>query len=127
MKTSQRFGVGISGLNCSCLLLGNHRTLFNVRNLQELSDSVEDATTDANSTLREALETSGAKIAQIQTGIQRGLAKQRYLSHLSDQYNDGFIDEESKCCILCKCDFSKVHLVLFVCLCCALTLPSRGL
>lgn len=78
------------------------------RNLQELSDSVQDVMLDANTTLQEALETSDAKIAQFQAGIHRGLAKQRYLRHLSDQYNGDTVDEEDKYCVLCNCDFSTV-------------------
>jgi E3 ubiquitin-protein ligase SHPRH len=84
-----------------------------IRNLQELSDSVEDVVLDANTTLHEALEASGAKLAQFQTAIQRGLAKQRYLHNLSDQYSGSPADEESRCCVLCKCDFSTVRTLLF--------------
>lgn len=100
------------------------RLLF-IRNLQELSDSVEDVVIDVNTTLHEALEVSRMKMAQVQAATQRGLAKQRYLRHLSNQYGGDALDEESKYCVLCKCDFSKVCPYLFR-LCTLLLCMTKG-
>lgn len=69
---------------------------------------MEDIVLEPDVSLQELLNASAAKATQLHVAIRRSVSKHRYLRYLSDQYNKDSEDDESNCCVLCKCEFSKV-------------------
>lgn len=82
------------------------------RQLQELSDSVVEVETSAGETIQGAALASATLIGGLEQAITRSLSKHRYLAYLKLQQSDEDMDEEDKCCVLCKCEFAKVCLYL---------------
>ena len=78
------------------------------RQLQELSDSVEDIEIPIDQTIQEAIAAAEAKILELQAVVRKGLAKQRYLEYMKMHQNEEEMDEDEKCCVLCKCEFTRV-------------------
>jgi E3 ubiquitin-protein ligase SHPRH len=82
----------------------NQRILY-FRQLQEISDSVTEITWET--TLADALTDSTTERKELEAKINTTRARQRYLEHLAKNKDDGVVDEDEDCCILCRCDFTR--------------------
>ncbi|KAJ3770452.1 SNF2 family N-terminal domain-containing protein [Lentinula raphanica] len=82
----------------------NQRILY-FRQLQEISDSV--AEVEFEGSKEDALEASETEAEVLEAKILATRAHGRYLEHLvkSNAVND--MDEDEKCCILCRCEFER--------------------
>ena len=78
------------------------------RQLQEISDTVMEATWE------DSVDTALANIAREQADLQKkidtGRARQRYLEHLAQSHNEGEVEEEERCCVLCRCEFVRGYI-----------------
>lgn len=70
---------------------------------------MEDVTTENGQTIPETIAALSTKITDLRAVIRRGISKQRYLAYLHDHYDEESLDEDDKCCVLCKCEFAKVR------------------
>lgn len=82
----------------------NQRVLF-FRQLQEISDSV--AEVEFNGTREDALHDSEKEKKDMDAQLTAKRAHQRYLENLVKSNEDDELDEDDKCCILCRCDFER--------------------
>lgn len=48
--------------------------------------------------------------ADLQKKIDVGRARQRYLEHLAESQHEGEVDDDERCCVLCRCDFVRGYL-----------------
>ena len=78
------------------------------RQLQELSDTVAEATWEGSVT--EAIAKAEIERADLDVKINTGRARQRYLEHLAKSQEEGTLDEDEECCILCKCEFTRGYI-----------------
>ncbi|OBZ74793.1 putative ATP-dependent helicase IRC20 [Grifola frondosa] len=82
----------------------NERVLY-FRQLQEISDDVVEANWEGD--LITAIGAVQAERARLDTKINAGRARQRYMDHLAKLQEDDEVDEDDKACILCKCEFNR--------------------
>ncbi|KII84144.1 hypothetical protein PLICRDRAFT_179819 [Plicaturopsis crispa FD-325 SS-3] len=83
----------------------NERILY-FRQLQEISDSVSEVTWET--TVTEAIQMCTAEEDELAAKINTNKARQRYLENLArHQTEEGEVDEDDECCILCRCDFVR--------------------
>lgn len=78
------------------------------RQLQELSDTVAEATWEGS--VIEAIEEHEAHATELGAKINTNKARQRYLEFLAKSQGEGTLDEEEESCILCKCDFERGYI-----------------
>lgn len=78
------------------------------RQLQELSDTVAEATWEGP--VVEAITRVENERAELDVKINTGRARQRYLEHLAKSQEEGTMDEDDECCILCKCEFTRGYI-----------------
>jgi len=50
------------------------------------------------------------KQAELDTKINTSRARQRYLDHLATSQQDGTTNEDDRCCVLCRCEFSRGYI-----------------
>ncbi|PCH42935.1 hypothetical protein WOLCODRAFT_90057 [Wolfiporia cocos MD-104 SS10] len=81
----------------------NERILY-FRQLQEISDTVAEPTWEGN--LVDAILAARLEERDIDTDIKTGRARQRYLNNLAETGEQGADDDDERCCVLCKCDFT---------------------
>ncbi|KIK58778.1 hypothetical protein GYMLUDRAFT_45086 [Collybiopsis luxurians FD-317 M1] len=97
----------------------NQRVLY-FRQLQEISDSV--AEVEFEGTRQDAQDGSEKEMKDLDAKIIAKRAHQRYLDHLVKTNEDDKMDEDEKCCILCRCEFERgfitscAHIFCEVCL-----------
>lgn len=48
--------------------------------------------------------------AELQKKIDTGRARQRYLDHLARSQHENEIEDEERCCVLCRCDFVRGYI-----------------
>lgn len=82
----------------------NQRVLF-FRQLQEISDSVGDV--EFTGEREDALHDSEKEVKDMDAQIISKRAHQRYLENLVKSNEEDDMDEDDKCCILCRCDFER--------------------
>ncbi|KAJ3983056.1 SNF2 family N-terminal domain-containing protein [Lentinula detonsa] len=82
----------------------NQRVLY-FRQLQEISDSVAEAEFDGSR--QDALDETENETKNLEAKIIATRAHQRYLDHLVKSNEEDGLDEDEKCCILCRCDFER--------------------
>ena len=58
----------------------------------------------------EALANITREQADLQKKIDTGRARQRYLEHLSQSHNEEEVEEEERCCVLCRCEFVRGYI-----------------
>ncbi|KAH8101241.1 SNF2 family N-terminal domain-containing protein [Cristinia sonorae] len=100
----------IENLQADCALI---RRAFNdrvsyFRQLQELSDTVTEAQWEG--TLADAITKEEQEYADFDVKVNAGRARQRYLDHLAKAQEDGTVNEDDECCILCKCEFVRGYI-----------------
>ncbi|KAF5374399.1 hypothetical protein D9757_011841 [Collybiopsis confluens] len=97
----------------------NQRVLY-FRRLQEISDSV--AEVEFEGPRSDAQASSEQEIKDLDAKLVATRAHQRYLDHLVESNEDDEMDEDEKCCILCRCEFERgfipscAHIFFEVCL-----------
>ncbi|KAF5381839.1 hypothetical protein D9757_008356 [Collybiopsis confluens] len=97
----------------------NQRVLY-FRQLQEISDSV--AEVEFEGPRSDAQASSEQEIKDLDAKLVATRAHQRYLDHLVKSNEDDEMDEDEKCCILCRCEFERgfipscAHIFCEVCL-----------
>ncbi|KAJ4490515.1 SNF2 family N-terminal domain-containing protein [Lentinula aciculospora] len=82
----------------------NQRIVY-FRQLQEISDSV--AEVEFEGIREDALDDSEKERKEMEAKIVATRAHQRYLDHLVKSNEEDELDEDDKCCILCRCDFER--------------------
>ncbi|KAG2078621.1 hypothetical protein BDR04DRAFT_1087088 [Suillus decipiens] len=82
----------------------NERILY-FRQLQEISDTVTEALWEG--TVVSAMEECAAERIELEGKINTSRARQRYLSHLAKNKEEGITDEDDEACILCRCEFKR--------------------
>ncbi|KAG2361595.1 SNF2 family N-terminal domain-containing protein [Suillus spraguei] len=82
----------------------NERILY-FRQLQEISDTVTEALWEG--TVASAMEECAAERMELEGKINTSRARQRYLSYLSKNKEEGITDEDDEACILCRCEFKR--------------------
>ncbi|KAJ3979483.1 SNF2 family N-terminal domain-containing protein [Lentinula detonsa] len=82
----------------------NQRVLY-FRQLQEISDSV--AEVEFEGSRQDALDETESETKNLEAKIIATRAHQRYLDHLVKSNEEDELDEDGKCCILCRCDFER--------------------
>ncbi|KNZ77948.1 hypothetical protein J132_02888 [Termitomyces sp. J132] len=82
----------------------NQRILY-FRQLQEISDTV--AEVEWEGTVLDALVQATVERDGLDAEINKSRARHRYLDNLTKKNDDGSLDEDDECCILCKCEFIR--------------------
>ncbi|KIJ64355.1 hypothetical protein HYDPIDRAFT_154792 [Hydnomerulius pinastri MD-312] len=82
----------------------NDRIVY-FRQLQEISDTVAEVIWDGS--VDDAMEATKTEQTDLGNKINTGRARQRYLDHLAKNKEDGTMDEDDECCILCRCEFTR--------------------
>lgn len=82
----------------------NQRVLY-FRQLQEISDSV--AEVEFEGRREDALDDSEKEVKDLEANMITTRAHQRYLDHLVKSNEENELDEDDKCCILCRCEFER--------------------
>ncbi|OCH83870.1 hypothetical protein OBBRIDRAFT_786844 [Obba rivulosa] len=85
----------------------NERILY-FRQLQEISDTVAEAEWEGEVDV--AVATARAEIAELDVKMNTGRARQRYMDHLTKAQEEGDVDEDDRCCILCRCEFTRGYI-----------------
>lgn len=96
------------------------------RQLQEISDSVwfrsdfkaywfllqrmQVAEAAWDGRVVDAINETVKEQAELEIKINTSRARQRFLNHLAKNQEDGAMDEEDECCILCKCEFKRGYI-----------------
>ncbi|KZT00238.1 uncharacterized protein LAESUDRAFT_816623 [Laetiporus sulphureus 93-53] len=93
--------------------LAHFRKAFNerisyFRQLQEISDTVAEATWEGD--LLDATAHARTEQAELEAKVNTGRARQRYLDHLAKSEEEGTVDEDDRCCVLCRCEFSRGYI-----------------
>ncbi|KZT68625.1 hypothetical protein DAEQUDRAFT_671213 [Daedalea quercina L-15889] len=78
------------------------------RQLQEISDTVEEATWEGS--VEDTLADLAHEQVELEKKIETWRARQRYLDYLAQSHNEGEPDEEERCCVLCRCDFLRGYI-----------------
>ncbi|KAH9943662.1 SNF2 family N-terminal domain-containing protein [Amylocystis lapponica] len=78
------------------------------RQLQEISDTVAEA--DWEGDVRDAITTAQAEQNELDAKINTGKARQRYLDHLAKSQEEGIVDEDDRCCVLCGNEFTRGYI-----------------
>lgn len=47
---------------------------------------------------------------ELEGKINTNRARQRFLNHLAKNKEDGMMDEDDECCILCRCEFKRGYI-----------------
>ncbi|KAI0920308.1 hypothetical protein AcV5_010081 [Taiwanofungus camphoratus] len=85
----------------------NERILY-FRQLQEISDTVTEITWEGD--VRVAIASARADQTDLDAKINTGRARQRYLDHLAKSQKEGDVDQDDRCCVLCRCEFSRGYI-----------------
>lgn len=78
------------------------------RQLQEISDTVTEITWEGD--VRVAIASARADQTDLDAKINTGRARQRYLDHLAKSQKEGDVDQDDRCCVLCRCEFSRGYI-----------------
>ncbi|KAH9837867.1 SNF2 family N-terminal domain-containing protein [Rhodofomes roseus] len=78
------------------------------RQLQEISDTVAEA--EWEDSVDVAMANVAREQAELEKKIDTGRARQRYLDHLAQSHTETVVDEEERCCVLCRCDFLRGYI-----------------
>ncbi|KAG6895597.1 hypothetical protein C0992_000477 [Termitomyces sp. T32_za158] len=82
----------------------NQRILY-FRQLQEISDTV--AEVEWEDTILNALVQATVERDGLDAEINKSRARHRYLETLAKKKDNGLLDEDDECCILCRCEFVR--------------------
>lgn len=80
------------------------------RQLQEISDSVTEATWDEEQGLAGAIQECKLEQNELEAKINTGRARHRYLQHLAKNQEEGIADEDDETCILCRNEFERGYI-----------------
>ncbi|CCM02285.1 uncharacterized protein FIBRA_04372 [Fibroporia radiculosa] len=93
--------------------LGQLRKAFNerisyFRQLQEISDTVAEAAWEGD--VADAIVNIHTENRDLETKINTNRARQRYLDYLAKSQEEGTVDEDERCCVLCRSEFTRGYI-----------------